>query len=182
MASILIQENLTHDLYHLDGLVYRAEKEQIADAKKQVFWLSFVLISLTGVCTILILLMRRLKQEMIGRRKVEKQLRHLAFVDPLTSLYNRRMFASLLEKATNSVNRTHTPYCLVILDIDLLKGINDQYGHSTGDRVIVGVADTIRTVARGCDVWAPKGEFAWVSYCVTDSQFRTTRFSNRCLV
>ncbi|CCN83882.1 putative NMT1/THI5 like fused with Diguanylate cyclase [Vibrio nigripulchritudo SFn27] len=157
MASILIQENLAHDLYHLDGLVYRAEKEQIADAKKQVFWLSFVLISLTGVCTILILLMRRLKQEMIGRRKVEKQLRHLASVDPLTSLYNRRMFASLLEKATNSANRTHTPYCLVILDIDLFKGINDQYGHSTGDRVIMGVADTIRTVARGCDVCARFG-------------------------
>jgi hypothetical protein len=31
-------------------------------------------------------------------------------------------------------------------------------------------------------IWAPKTEFNWLSYCVTDSQFRTTRFSNRCLV
>ena len=179
MAAILIQENLVDDLYHLDGLVYHAEKEQIADAQKKVFWLSLVLISLTGVCTILMLLMRRLKQEMASRKKVEEQLRHLASVDPLTSLYNRRMFASLMEKATNIARRTQVPYSLVILDIDLFKAINDKHGHNTGDKVIVGVADTIKNVARSCDVCARFGGEEFI-ILLPDTDLRgATSFASR---
>ncbi len=179
MAKILIQEKFADDLYHLDGLVYRAENEQIANANNKVFWLSLVLISLVGLCATLIIVLRRLKQEIANRKEIEEQLRHLASVDPLTNLYNRRMFANLMEKETNKARRKQIPYSLVILDIDYFKSVNDQYGHHTGDKVILGIADTIRMVARSCDVCARFGGEEFIILLPETKLFGASSFTSR---
>jgi diguanylate cyclase len=64
-----------------------------------------------------------------------------SYIDPLTNLYNRRYFDQRLESMLKEDHKS--PYCLIIVDIDNFKGINDRYGHPLGDRVIKRVADIV---------------------------------------
>jgi diguanylate cyclase (GGDEF)-like protein len=56
--------------------------------------------------------------------------------DYLTGLYNRRYMAELLEKELHRMARKKQPAGIIIIDIDLFKGINDRYGHEAGDLVL----------------------------------------------
>ncbi len=83
--------------------------------------------------------------------------RHSASTDLLTGLMNRR---AVLEQMTREGNRSQLyglPMTILILDIDLFKRINDQYGHFAGDRVIQTVAHTAARALRQCDYIARWG-------------------------
>jgi len=67
---------------------------------------------------------------------ITNELRHLAEVDPLTSVFNRRAFLTLLDKAVSSAQRTQTPVPVLVLDLDHFKTINDTWGHRAGDDVL----------------------------------------------
>ncbi len=70
-------------------------------------------------------------------------LRHLAEVDPLTSVFNRRAFLTLLDKAISQARRNQTGLHVLVIDLDHFKRINDTWGHQCGDDVLrhfVGVA------------------------------------------
>jgi diguanylate cyclase (GGDEF)-like protein len=67
-----------------------------------------------------------------------RALEQAAFTDPLTGLHNRRYFF-------DRARRSHGEYQLAILDIDHFKRINDTYGHDAGDKVIIHVANMLRT-------------------------------------
>lgn len=64
-------------------------------------------------------------------------LHHLAHTDPLTGVANRRSILKSLEEALLRHQQTAEPLCLVLLDLDRFKQINDCYGHEVGDRVLV---------------------------------------------
>lgn len=90
-------------------------------------------------------------QVMRTRRKINA-LEQKVFFDPLTQLGNRRYLefrfpSSLIEMKYESV--THG---LLFMDIDHFKQVNDQYGHNTGDRVLVMVAETLRSNLRASDI------------------------------
>lgn len=76
--------------------------------------------------------------------------------DPLTGLRNRRGFYRAVPKLLSANDH---PQCLSVLMIDLdnFKGINDTYGHATGDRILVAVADTLRRIADAGTVIARVG-------------------------
>ncbi|MFN8111136.1 MAG: diguanylate cyclase [Thermoleophilia bacterium] len=80
--------------------------------------------------------------------------------DPLTGLNNRRVFNRRLTREAGEAR----PTCLVYLDVDGFKQINELYGHTAGDRALVAVADALRAMARADDMVARMGgdEFAWV--------------------
>lgn len=65
-----------------------------------------------------------------------ERLEHLATIDPLTGVKNRRSMDEELAMATATATRTGISYALVLLDIDHFKKINDQYGHGVGDEVL----------------------------------------------
>ncbi len=67
---------------------------------------------------------------------ITSELRHLAEVDPLTSVFNRRAFFTLLDKAVSSAQRTQTAVPVLVLDLDHFKTINDTWGHRAGDDVL----------------------------------------------
>ena len=67
---------------------------------------------------------------------ITSELRHLAEVDSLTSVFNRRAFFTLLDKAVSSAQRTQTPVPVLVLDLDHFKTINDTWGHRAGDDVL----------------------------------------------
>ncbi|MGE0384636.1 MAG: GGDEF domain-containing protein [Gammaproteobacteria bacterium] len=82
--------------------------------------------------------------------------------DPLTGLANRRGFAQAIEAIEAGNGQTLAGCCLLMLDIDHFKRINDTYGHLLGDRVIRAVAQVLRQSIKGGDVSTRLGgeEFA----------------------
>jgi diguanylate cyclase (GGDEF)-like protein len=75
-------------------------------------------------------------------------LRYDAWHDALTGLFDRRSFDRLLDMAIARSNRYGWPFTLVMLDLDHLKQINDQYGHREGDAVLRDLGDRFRRVLR----------------------------------
>lgn len=98
-----------------------------------------------------------LKYEIELRKDVEKQLLESSIRDPLTNLYNRmKLLASLEDEMTRSL-RYKDPLSIIILDVDNFKQINDQFGHHTGDMVLIELSRRISNSIRNCDVFARWG-------------------------
>jgi diguanylate cyclase (GGDEF)-like protein/putative nucleotidyltransferase with HDIG domain len=85
------------------------------------------------------------------------QLQEEARLDPKTGLYNARYFASTLEAEIARAERFERPMAVVMADLDLLREINNTYGHLAGDVVLRGVADVFRSQLRNYDVPARFG-------------------------
>jgi diguanylate cyclase (GGDEF)-like protein len=85
-----------------------------------------------------------------------------AKTDYLTGLFNHRSFQSMLTAEMARAGRHSHPLSLLIIDLDYLKQVNDQFGHMAGDAVIREVAETIRAGCREYDLPARYGgeEFA----------------------
>ncbi|MDT7602437.1 MAG: hypothetical protein QOF61_434 [Acidobacteriota bacterium] len=93
-----------------------------------------------------------------------------AFTDHLTGLANRRRFERQLEREVSRTRRFERPFCLLLLDIDLFKRVNDSYGHDVGDEVLRRLANTLQAGTRGIDTAARIGgeEFAVI---LTETDF-----------
>jgi diguanylate cyclase (GGDEF)-like protein/putative nucleotidyltransferase with HDIG domain len=89
-------------------------------------------------------------------------LQEEARVDPKTGLFNARHFAAVLREELTRAERFERPMSVIMADLDLLREINNTYGHLAGDAVLKGVADIFRTQLREYDVPARFGgeEFA----------------------
>jgi len=70
-------------------------------------------------------------------KKMEEELRRLATIDSLTGINNRRNFLDLAQKEISRSSRYDRPFSMIMLDIDHFKKVNDTYGHSVGDKVLV---------------------------------------------
>jgi diguanylate cyclase (GGDEF)-like protein len=83
-------------------------------------------------------------------------------IDPKTKLYNARHFAEELKKEYDRATRFDRPLTVVIGDLDLLRNINNTYGHLAGDVVLIKVAEILKDQFRGSDLVARFGgeEFA----------------------
>jgi diguanylate cyclase (GGDEF)-like protein len=81
-----------------------------------------------------------------------EELDRLASTDPLTGLYNRRMFFRRMDEEVARAGRTASPMCLIYVDIDHFKEINDTYGHSAGDAVLQQISRTMTRILRRGDV------------------------------
>jgi two-component system, cell cycle response regulator len=77
--------------------------------------------------------------------------------DPLTKAYNRRHFSTRLESEIAYAKRHGAPLSVLLVDLDLFKGINDQHGHAAGDAVLVAVAAELGRAVRLEDVVARLG-------------------------
>jgi diguanylate cyclase (GGDEF)-like protein len=80
-----------------------------------------------------------------------KKLQLNAVTDPLTGLYNRRLFGENFEKELNRARRYGHPLALVILDMHRFKEVNDKHGHPRGDEVLRSAASTLRKTLRTSD-------------------------------
>ena len=85
----------------------------------------------------------------VGLREI---LRHQAFRDPLTGLYNRRFLQEALDLELRRAARRRMPVGLVMLDVDGFKKINDAYGHAAGDSLLQAVATLLQLKVRTSDV------------------------------
>ncbi|MFZ6713358.1 EAL domain-containing protein [Undibacterium sp. TC9W] len=92
----------------------------------------------------------------------EAQLDRMAHYDPLTGAPNRRLLADRLSQAVNRANRTSKSLAVCFIDLDGFKEINDKFGHTVGDRLLIGVTENLKQVLRADDTLARLGgdEFA----------------------
>ncbi|ABE53735.1 GGDEF domain [Shewanella denitrificans OS217] len=94
-----------------------------------------------------------------NRERSENELQTLALLDPLTQHYNRLA----LSKRFQSLSQTSTlPMCILLLDLDYFKVINDTYGHEAGDIVLKACAKQISSIAGYSDTFRVGGE----EFCV----------------
>jgi diguanylate cyclase (GGDEF)-like protein len=80
-----------------------------------------------------------------------KKIQLNAVTDPLTGLYNRRLFAESFEKELNRARRYGLPLGIVIVDLHRFKEVNDKYGHPRGDEVLRAAATTLLKALRTSD-------------------------------
>jgi len=87
----------------------------------------------------------------------ERRLNALASTDTLTGLLNRRRMSDQMQKELTQARAAHRPLSVLLLDVDHFKSINDQFGHTRGDQVIVAIGEILRAHVRQQDLVARWG-------------------------
>lgn len=91
------------------------------------------------------------------RKKAESSLKKIALTDSLTGLDNRYSLFKSLEHSLLQQKRKNSTLAFLMLDLDKFKDINDTYGHITGDKLLVEVANRLRQCLRESDIIARFG-------------------------
>jgi two-component system cell cycle response regulator len=87
----------------------------------------------------------------------QKQLRDAAMYDALTHVYSRRYFVDRLEAELQFASRHEVPLALILLDLDHLKTVNDDFGHAAGDRALAEMARAVQAHVRAEDLFGRLG-------------------------
>jgi diguanylate cyclase (GGDEF)-like protein/PAS domain S-box-containing protein len=95
----------------------------------------------------------RLQTQLIEIGLLQSKLREQAIRDPLTTLFNRRYLEETLERELARAAREDYPVCVIMIDLDHFKRVNDTYGHEAGDEVLKALAVTLSEQCR-------RGDFA----------------------
>lgn len=106
-------------------------------------------------------------------------LRSMALIDNLTGLYNNRFFRLQLETEMARTRRTGLPCCLLMIDLDNFKMINDTLGHLEGDRFLIQVAQTFSQCVRAIDIVCRYGGDEFVAILPSTRIFVAIRIANR---
>ena len=93
-----------------------------------------------------------LEQLVEETKRLKDHYASMSMQDQLTGLHNRRYFYNQVEIAIAYHKRYKSPFCLLVMDIDHFKKINDQFGHVFGDQVLISVADTLKHLVRSSDI------------------------------
>lgn len=91
------------------------------------------------------------------QRRTRDAAIRLSTIDPLTALFNRGFFFAALEREIARSARSRRGFCLLMMDLDELKTINDRFGHFHGDRVLRGVGEVVTAGVRRIDTAARYG-------------------------
>lgn len=95
--------------------------------------------------------------ELVENAESFERVEELSRTDPLTGLHNQRYLKGRLGEEINRARRYRRALGLVMIDVDLLKGVNDRYGHQAGDAILCQMGDLFRRSVRDNDVIARYG-------------------------
>jgi diguanylate cyclase (GGDEF)-like protein len=137
---------------------------------EQLGYLLGILISGSILIGLLLRETRHVRRLLADATTARNRIWHLAHHDPLTDLPNRWLYNDRLDQALRRGQRQGEMVALHYFDLDDFKAVNDSFGHLTGDRLLVAVAQRLRTCVRDSDTLARLGgdEFAIVQSGVTD--------------
>ena len=97
-------------------------------------------------------------------KQTRAKLDILAKTDPLTGIFNRRHFAELVQMDMERARRFNENSYIILMDIDHFKNVNDTYGHSTGDKVLIEIARRMKETIRTYDILARYGGEEFIIY------------------
>lgn len=89
---------------------------------------------------------------MLHNTRAQAEATRLATTDPLTGAFNRRAFHEIAEREMSRARRSSQPLSIIMLDVDHLRRLNDDYGQRAGDEVLQRVADIVRSALRREDM------------------------------
>jgi len=100
-----------------------------------------------------------------------EQIKRLSITDHLTGLFNRQKMDELLSHEIHRAQRSHSPFSLIMLDLDYFKSVNDSYGHQVGDEVLIEAAQILQQSIRKTDAVGRWGGEEFLIICPdTDAQ------------
>jgi diguanylate cyclase (GGDEF)-like protein len=99
----------------------------------------------------------QLRQEIEERKRAEAALETAATTDYLTGMINRRAMISLLEQEFKRIKRSGEDSSIILIDLDHFKQVNDRFGHEMGDKLLMYVSQTLRSMLRDQDAVARWG-------------------------
>ncbi|MEZ5986808.1 MAG: GGDEF domain-containing protein [Hyphomonas sp.] len=124
-----------------------------------------------------------LREELAEARGALSEAELLADNDALCPMFNRRAFEREVRREIALATRFRTPLCLIFVDLDHFKPVNDIYGHATGDAVLLKVSEILLSVTRDTDIVGRLGgdEFGLVlsQASLDDSERKATQLSDR---
>ncbi|MBC7075206.1 MAG: sensor domain-containing diguanylate cyclase [Syntrophomonadaceae bacterium] len=82
------------------------------------------------------------------RKEKEEKLKLASFVDSLTGLYNRRFFYEIIAQEASKAKRLNYSICLISIDMNDFKKVNDLYGHIAGDQLLIDFAELTQNILR----------------------------------
>ncbi|NOQ76834.1 MAG: diguanylate cyclase [Methylococcaceae bacterium] len=94
----------------------------------------------------------KLEEALVDLNTLKEHFESISMIDQLTGLYNRRYFYEQSELALANTKRYGQPLCLLVLDLDHFKRVNDQYGHGVGDKVLIKTSKVLQQQIRDTDV------------------------------
>jgi diguanylate cyclase (GGDEF)-like protein/PAS domain S-box-containing protein len=111
-------------------------------------------------------------EDIASQKEAERKIHKLAYFDPLTGLPNRGMFLDRFHQALALALREQRKLCLVFLDLDNFKDVNDSHGHDFGDKLLREVAKRLETTMRESDTLARFGgdEFVLLLTSITSQE------------
>lgn len=122
-------------------------------------YFSLILALLLAICVLFVVLIYR---RFIASKKRNRELDDLAARDPLTNSYNRRILFECMDEDFSQIEQLDE-YCIIMVDIDHFKVVNDTHGHNAGDSVLRGVADILQACVRQHDVVS---RFGGEEFCI----------------
>ncbi|HOM16820.1 MAG TPA: GGDEF domain-containing protein, partial [Thermoguttaceae bacterium] len=148
-----------------EGLRSLTAEDSLPPEHQPSAWAAVVLRTVAEIVQVNERLQHRLQQAEDKLQEQSQQIQnHMAEArtDPLTGLPNRRAFDDELVRRLAEWKRKGALFCLLLVDIDHFKELNDQYGHPAGDQVLRQLAEVLLTVLREMDLAARIGgeEFA----------------------
>jgi diguanylate cyclase (GGDEF)-like protein len=117
----------------------------------------------------------QMRVELDQARAAKSALSELANRDPLTGLLNRRGFVDCLQQTF--IDGNEAPLALLLMDVDLFKGVNDHFGHEAGDAVLCRIADCFRRLERELCIAGRMGGEEFVLAVSGLSSFALHRFA-----
>ncbi len=162
--SNLIQEKLfsadalkkISELQNIQQLAIAKKEQKIRELKikRQELVTLFITTALILISLIALILYRRFRQKAKSNLELGlayKRMEELAKHDPLTQLYNRRSMMERIEIEMIRMGRVWRPFCILMIDVDNFKEINDRYGHDCGDIVLKNLAMILKVSLRKQD-------------------------------
>jgi diguanylate cyclase (GGDEF)-like protein len=120
--------------------------------------------------------LQALQNELVEKNR---RLEFMSMRDPLTSMYNRHFMQDRVEQEKQVSLRKNAPLCLILIDIDYFKEVNDRHGHVIGDLVLQEIATIVCSTIREMDVAARWGGEEFIVLCPNSNLDDAIKLANR---
>jgi diguanylate cyclase (GGDEF)-like protein len=164
-AAIADVRKIAKDVHGLDGTVADELLKEIGEKTKEIAPLFEINLGasdsydsiLKRANEALVQLTLQTQVQAQSLQQQNEQLKQQALVDRLTGLANRACFDQQSQKLWDEAQAAGSSLCLLLIDLDKFKSVNDTYGHPAGDEVLRSVGKTLKTAARAQDIAARSG-------------------------